>query len=148
MPSWFMLFLRRYSGLTIKYVRGADPVIKLLDDDESVIEVRNIFFFLDSWIRFGERFQTMVNWHLDSRDGTILTITSEITTSLHNLKVRTQYFYCKTSLTFINAKNLIRQNDEENLKIFHHYNEFELPRNEVTDSKASKGSIMTVQHEM
>ena len=38
-----MLFLRRYSGLTIKYVRGADPVIKLLDDDESVIEVRNIF---------------------------------------------------------------------------------------------------------
>ena len=46
MPSWFMLFLRRYSGLTIKYVRGADPVIKLLDDDESVIEVRNIFFFL------------------------------------------------------------------------------------------------------
>ena len=106
MPSWFMLFLRRYSGLTIKYVRGADPVIKLLDDDESVIEVRNIFFFLDSWIRFGERFQTMVNWHLDSRDGTILTITSEITTSLHNLKVRTQYFYCKASLTFINAKIL------------------------------------------
>jgi len=45
-------------------------------------------------------------------------------------------------------KNLIRQNDEENLKIFHHYNEFELPRNEVTDSKASKGSIKAVQHEM
>jgi hypothetical protein len=30
---------KRYSGLTIKYVRGADPIIKLLDDDESVIEV-------------------------------------------------------------------------------------------------------------
>ena len=37
----------RYSGLTIKYVRGADPIIKLLDDDETVIEVQLIvhFFF-------------------------------------------------------------------------------------------------------
>ena len=26
----------RYKGLTIKYVRGADPVIKLLDDEEDV----------------------------------------------------------------------------------------------------------------
>ena len=30
----------RYSGLSIKYVRGADPVIKLLDDADEVIEVR------------------------------------------------------------------------------------------------------------
>lgn len=36
---------KRYSGLTIKYVRGADPVIKLLDDDESVIETLAI----DKW---------------------------------------------------------------------------------------------------
>ena len=28
----------RYPGLTIKYVRGADPIIKLLDEDESVAE--------------------------------------------------------------------------------------------------------------
>ena len=26
----------RYPGLTIKYVRGADPVIKLLDDEEVI----------------------------------------------------------------------------------------------------------------
>lgn len=26
----------RYKGLTIKYVRGADPIIKLLDDEEDV----------------------------------------------------------------------------------------------------------------
>lgn len=35
----------RYPGLTIKYVRGADPVIKLLDDDESVAETLAI----DKW---------------------------------------------------------------------------------------------------
>ena len=35
----------RYSGLTIKYVRGADPIIKLLDDDETVIEVQLIVHF-------------------------------------------------------------------------------------------------------
>ena len=29
----------RYKGLTIKYVRGADPVIKLLDDEEDVSTV-------------------------------------------------------------------------------------------------------------
>ena len=45
-------------------------------------------------------------------------------------------------------QNLFSQNDEENLKISHYYYEFELPRNEVTDSKASKGSIMAVQLEM
>ena len=32
----------RYNGLTIKYVRGADPIIKLLDDDETVIEVNTV----------------------------------------------------------------------------------------------------------
>jgi len=31
--------------LSIKYVRGADPVIKLLDDDETVIETLAI----DKW---------------------------------------------------------------------------------------------------
>ena len=35
-----LLLLCRYSGLSIKYVRGADPVIKLLDDADEVIEVR------------------------------------------------------------------------------------------------------------
>jgi len=34
-----------YNGLTIKYVRGADPIIKLLDDDETVIETLAI----DRW---------------------------------------------------------------------------------------------------
>ena len=33
-------FSSRYSGLSIKYVRGADPVIKLLDDADEIIEVR------------------------------------------------------------------------------------------------------------
>ncbi len=28
----------RYPGLTIKYVRGADPVIKLLDEEEDEVE--------------------------------------------------------------------------------------------------------------
>jgi len=35
----------RYPGLTIKYVRGADPMIKLLDEDESVTETLAI----DKW---------------------------------------------------------------------------------------------------
>lgn len=35
----------RYPGLTIKYVRGADPIIKLLDDEEDVIETLAI----DKW---------------------------------------------------------------------------------------------------
>jgi len=37
--------VERYPGLTIKYVRGADPVIKLLDEDESVAETLAI----DKW---------------------------------------------------------------------------------------------------
>lgn len=40
---WSVFFSFSYSGLTIKYVRGADPVIKLLDDDETVIEVKYCF---------------------------------------------------------------------------------------------------------
>ena len=28
----------RYPGLTIKYVRGKDPIIKLLDEDDDVVE--------------------------------------------------------------------------------------------------------------
>ena len=36
---------RRYPGLTIKYVRGADPIIKLLDEDESVAETLAV----DKW---------------------------------------------------------------------------------------------------
>jgi len=35
----------RYPGLTIKYVRGADPIIKLLDDEEEVAETLAI----DKW---------------------------------------------------------------------------------------------------
>jgi len=37
--------VERYPGLTIKYVRGADPIIKLLDDDETVAETMAI----DKW---------------------------------------------------------------------------------------------------
>jgi hypothetical protein len=37
-------FLTSYPGLTIKYVRGADPVIKLLDEEEEVVEVKLPFF--------------------------------------------------------------------------------------------------------
>ena len=36
---------KRYSGLSIKYVRGADPVIKLLDDANEIIETLAI----DKW---------------------------------------------------------------------------------------------------
>jgi len=35
----------RYPGLTIKYVRGADPIIKLLDEEEEVVETLAI----DKW---------------------------------------------------------------------------------------------------
>ncbi|TRY63875.1 hypothetical protein TCAL_00881 [Tigriopus californicus] len=35
----------RYPGLTIKYVRGADPTIKLLDEEEDVVETLAI----DKW---------------------------------------------------------------------------------------------------
>jgi len=35
----------RYPGLTIKYVRGADPIIKLLDEEEDVVETLAI----DKW---------------------------------------------------------------------------------------------------
>jgi len=37
---FFLLALFRYPGLSIKYVRGADPVIKLLDEDGDVVEVK------------------------------------------------------------------------------------------------------------
>jgi len=30
--------VQRYPGLTIKYVRGKDPIIKLLDEDDDVVE--------------------------------------------------------------------------------------------------------------
>lgn len=36
---------KRYPGLTIKYVRGADPIIKLLDEEEDVVETLAI----DKW---------------------------------------------------------------------------------------------------
>ena len=59
----------RYSGLTIKYVRGADPIIKLLDDDETVIEVQLIVhFFLYSKLNdFFLLFQTLAieRWNTD-----------------------------------------------------------------------------------
>ena len=40
MTAVLLLNSSRYSGLSIKYVRGADPVIKLLDDADEIIEVR------------------------------------------------------------------------------------------------------------
>ena len=39
----------RYPGLTIKYVRGADPIIKLLDEDESVAETLAIVSETNKW---------------------------------------------------------------------------------------------------
>lgn len=39
MTAVLLLNSSRYSGLSIKYVRGADPVIKLLDDADEIIEV-------------------------------------------------------------------------------------------------------------
>ncbi len=39
--------VKRYPGLTIKYVRGADPIIKLLDDDEFAVEVKHHFISTD-----------------------------------------------------------------------------------------------------
>jgi len=35
----------RYPGLTIKYVRGADPIIKLLDEEDEIAETLAI----DKW---------------------------------------------------------------------------------------------------
>ena len=39
MTAVLLLNSSRYSGLSIKYARGADPVIKLLDDADEIIEV-------------------------------------------------------------------------------------------------------------
>ena len=33
---------QRYPGLKIKYVRGADPILKLLDEDDDVVEVSGL----------------------------------------------------------------------------------------------------------
>ena len=48
MTAVLLLNSSRYSGLSIKYVRGADPVIKLLDDADEVIEVRVPFVLRSS----------------------------------------------------------------------------------------------------
>jgi len=37
--------IKRYPALTIKYVRGKDPIIKLLDEDDDVVEELSI----DKW---------------------------------------------------------------------------------------------------
>jgi hypothetical protein len=37
--------VKQFPGLTVKYVRGADPIIKLLDDDHNVVETLGI----DKW---------------------------------------------------------------------------------------------------
>ena len=58
----------RYNGLTIKYVRGADPIIKLLDDDETVIEVQCVFLVFKSISYFFLlTFQTLAidRWNTD-----------------------------------------------------------------------------------
>jgi len=36
---------QRYPGLKVKYVRGADPILKLLDEDDDVVETLAI----DKW---------------------------------------------------------------------------------------------------
>lgn len=36
---------QQFPGLTVRYMRGADPVIKLLDDDRQVVETLAI----DKW---------------------------------------------------------------------------------------------------
>lgn len=35
----------QFPGLTVRYVRGADPIIKLLDDSKTVVETLGI----DKW---------------------------------------------------------------------------------------------------
>ena len=52
----------RYPGLTIKYVRGKDPIIKLLDEDDDVVEelaidkwnTDSVEEFLDTYIEYQE----------------------------------------------------------------------------------------------
>lgn len=54
--------VQRYPGLTIKYVRGKDPIIKLLDEDDDVVEelaidkwnTDSVEEFLDTYIEFQE----------------------------------------------------------------------------------------------
>ena len=53
----------RYPGLTIKYVRGKDPIIKLLDEDDDVVEelaidkwnTDSVEDFLNTYIEFEEQ---------------------------------------------------------------------------------------------
>ena len=55
-------FPNRYPGLTIKYVRGKDPIIKLLDEDDDVVEelaidkwnTDSVEEFLNTYIEFQE----------------------------------------------------------------------------------------------
>ena len=54
--------VKRYPGLTIKYVRGKDPIIKLLDEDDDVVEelaidkwnTDSVEEFLNTYIEFQE----------------------------------------------------------------------------------------------
>ena len=56
------IFNFRYPGLTIKYVRGKDPIIKLLDEDDDVVEelaidkwnTDSVEEFLDTYIEYQE----------------------------------------------------------------------------------------------
>ena len=56
------IFIVRYPGLTIKYVRGKDPIIKLLDEDDDVVEelaidkwnTDSVEEFLDTYIEYQE----------------------------------------------------------------------------------------------
>ena len=59
-----LLGFNRYPGLTIKYVRGKDPIIKLLDDDDEIAEELAI----DKWNTDSveEFLQTYIEYqHLD-----------------------------------------------------------------------------------
>ena len=53
----------RYPGLTVKYVRGADPVIKLLDEEEDEVESLAI----DKWNT--DSVEEFLDLYLESAEG-------------------------------------------------------------------------------
>ena len=62
MINFYFILLKRYPGLTIKYVRGKDPIIKLLDEDDDVVEelaidkwnTDSVEEFLNTYIEYQE----------------------------------------------------------------------------------------------
>ncbi len=59
----FRFSMFRYPGLTVKYVRGADPVIKLLDEEEDEVESLAI----DKWNT--DSVEEFLDLYLESAEG-------------------------------------------------------------------------------